>query len=193
MTQRKFLLRFSILTALIVICAFSRIILPIPNFSPLGAIGLFGAAYFTKKWQAFSIPIIATWLSDLLLNNLIYGEYFSEFVWFYPGFYWQYGSYMLITLVGVIIFRKINLQRIIGGAFASTIIFYLISNFGVWASGLMYPLTANGLITCYIAGIPYINGTLLGDLFYSGIMFGGFALLQNSIPSLKLNFIEQKY
>jgi hypothetical protein len=89
MITQKIIPRFSVLTALILLCAFSRIFPHMPNFSPLGAICLFGAAYFTKKWQAFFIPITATWLSDLFINNVIYAEYYPKFTWFYQGFYWQ--------------------------------------------------------------------------------------------------------
>ena len=185
MTTQKLHLRFTVLTVLIVACAFSRMIPHLPNFSPLGAIGLFGAAYFSKKWQAFLIPILATWLSDLFINNVIYGQYFPEFTWFYPGFYWQYGSYLLITLAGIFIFKKVNTKRVLAGTLASTLIFFVVSNFGVWVGGLMYPKNTTGLIACYLAGIPYIKGTLLGDLFYSGILFSSFALLQNRFPVLK--------
>lgn len=113
MTEHKINLRFSVLTALILLCAFSRIIPHMPNFSPLGAIGLFSAAYFSKKWQAFLIPIAATWLSDLFINNVIYAQYYPQFTWFYEGFYWQYGSYLLITLTGLGIFNKINISKVL--------------------------------------------------------------------------------
>ena len=79
MIEQKINLRFTVLTALILLCTFSRIIPHMPNFSPLGAVGLFGAAYFAKKWQAFLIPILATWLSDLFINNVIYGEFYFVF------------------------------------------------------------------------------------------------------------------
>lgn len=186
MTEQKINLRFSVLTALILICAFSRIIPHMPNFSPLGAIGLFGAAYFTKKWQAFLIPIAATWFSDLFINNIIYGQYYTEFTWFYEGFYWQYGSYLIITLVSVFILNKINTKRMVLGALTSTAIFFLISNFGCWIGSKTYPQNISGLITCYAAGIPFLKGTLLGDLFYSGILFGTFALAQYKFPVLRL-------
>jgi hypothetical protein len=186
MEQKKINLRFSVLVLMILLAAFSRIIPHIPNFSPLGAIGLFGAAYFVKKWQAFLIPIAATWLSDLFINNVIYAQYYPQFTWFYEGFYWQYGSYLLITLAGIFILKKINPQRVIAGALTSTAIFFLVSNFGVWAAGTMYPKTIEGLMACYVAGIPFLKGTLLGDLFYSGVLFGTFALAQKQFPVLQL-------
>jgi hypothetical protein len=186
MEQKKINLRFSVLVLMILLAAFSRIIPHMPNFSPLGAIGLFGAAHFVKKWQAFLIPIAATWLSDLFINNVIYAQYYPEFTWFYPGFYWQYGSYLFITLAGIFILQKTNPQRVIAGALASTAIFFLVSNFGVWAGGTMYPKTFEGLVTCYIAGIPFLKGTLFGDLFYSCVLFGTFALAQKQFPVLQL-------
>jgi hypothetical protein len=192
MTEQKINLRFSLLTALILLCAFSRIIPHIPNFSPLGAIGLFGAAHFSKKWQAFLIPIAATWLSDLFINNVIYAQYYPKFTWFYEGFYWQYGSYLIITLTGLGILNKINIPKVLTGTLASTAIFFLVSNFGCWIGSTAYPQNFGGLITCYAAGIPFLKGTLLGDLFYSGVLFGTFALAQYKFPVLRLANFEAR-
>jgi hypothetical protein len=192
MKTQKINLRFSVLTALILLCAFSRIIPHMPNFSPLGAIGLFGVAHFTKKWQAFLIPIAATWLSDLFINNVIYGQYYPSFTWFYQGFYWQYGSYLLITLAGIFILKKINPQTVIIGALTSTTIFFLVSNFGCWIGSNTYPQNIAGLITCYAAGIPFLKGTLLGDLFYSGVLFGAFALATYKFPVLRKVALETR-
>lgn len=185
--DNKIYLRFGVLASMILLAAFSRIIPHMPNFSPLGAIGLFGAAYFTKKWQAFLIPIAATWLSDLFINNVIYGQYYPRFTWFYEGFYWQYGSYLLITLAGLAIMKKVSPQRIIAGALCSSAIFFLISNFGCWPA---YPQTPEGLMACYAAGLPFLKGTLLGDLFYSVLLFGTFAFAQNRFPVLRVARVQ---
>lgn len=190
--KQKIDLRFSVLTILIVLCSFSRIIPHIPNFSPLGAMGLFGAAYFTKKWQAFLIPIAATWISDLFINNVIYSQYYPSFTWFYDGFYWQYGSYLLITLAGLVIFKKFNISKVLIGALSATMIFFLVSNFGCWIGSTTYPQNFGGLITCYVAGIPFIKGTMLGDLFYTGVLFGTFGIAQLKFPALKLANVEAR-
>ena len=90
--MKKIDIRFGVLVAIILVAAFSRMI-PHPfNFSPLGAIGLFGAAHFSKKWQALIIPVAAAFLSDIFINNVIYAAYYPSFTWFAEGFYWQYGS-----------------------------------------------------------------------------------------------------
>ena len=186
MNTNKINLRTGILVAIIFLAAFSRLIPHLPNFSPLGAIGLFGAAYFSKKWQALFLPIAATWLSDLFINNVVYAQYYPKFTWFYEGFYWQYGSYLLIALAGFLIFKKVKTSTVLMGALASTTIFYLVSNLGCWIGSTVYAQNFSGLITCYAAGIPFIKGTLLGDLFYSGVLFGSFALMQQKFPILKL-------
>lgn len=190
MDNNKITLRFTILVSLILLAAFSRIIPHMPNFSPLGAIGLFGAAYFQKKWQMFLIPIAATWLSDLFINNVIYAQYNPSFVWFYEGFYWQYGSYLLITIAGIFMLKKVNTPKVITAAFTSTAIFFIVSNFGVWLGSGFYAQNFGGLMNCYVAAIPFLKGTLLGDLVYSGILFGTFALAQRQFPALRL---EKKY
>lgn len=185
MDSKKVNLRFGVLVSFIVVAAFSRIIPHMANFSPLGVMGLFGAAHFQKKWQAFAIPILATWVSDLFINNVIYGQYYPRFVWFYGGFYWQYGSYLLITLVGILILKKVTATRIVVGAVAASAIFFLVSNFGCWIGNAVYPQTPGGLLSCYAAGLPFLKGTLLGDLFYTGVLFGGFAWAQKQWPVLK--------
>ncbi|MDW8273175.1 MAG: DUF6580 family putative transport protein [Chitinophagales bacterium] len=179
-------LRFGLLALLIFVAAFSRILPHMPNFSPLGAIGLFGAAYFTRRWQAFLVPILATWLSDLYINNVIYNEYYPNFTWFYEGFYWQYGSYVLITLCGIFIFKKVSPLRVLVGALAATVIFFIVSNFGCWLGSSMYPQNMQGLMMCYVAGLPFLKGTLLGNLFYSMVLFGLFWLAQIVLPQLRL-------
>lgn len=189
-SSNKIYLRAGVVFAMIFAVAFSRFLSPIHNFSPLGAVGLFGAAYFAKKWQAFLIPIAVIFLSDLFINNVVLHQYYPEFTWFYEGFYWQYGSYLLITLMGIFLFKKINTSRVLAGALLSTVLFFVISNFGSWATGVMYPKTLDGLVASYIAGIPFIKGTLMGTLFYSALMFGSFSLAQTQIPALQYSRIK---
>jgi len=185
MSTQKISIRFSILLLLILSAAFSRIIPHIANFSPLGAIGLFGAAHFKRKWQAILIPTAATWLSDLFINNVIYAQYYPEFTWFYPGFFWQYGTYLIIIVAGIFILRKVTVKTVLTGALVSSAIFFTITNFSCWP-GSSYPQNFGGLLECYAAGIPFLKGTLLGDLFYSAVLFGSFAWAQKQIPVLRL-------
>ncbi len=184
MKSNIFTSRFIFITVAILLAAFSRMVPHMQNFSPLGAIVLFGAAHLTKKWQVFLIPLLATWLSDLFINNVIYAPYNPQFVWFYEGFYWQYGSYLLIAVAAIFIFNKVNTQKIVIGALSSSAIFFFITNAGCWVGNPAYPQNIGGLISCYAAGIPFLKGTLLGDLFYSAILFGSYYFAQLKFPKL---------
>jgi hypothetical protein len=155
------------------------------NFSPLGAMALFGSAHFGRRWMALGVPIAATWLSDLLLNNGVYARFYTEFTWISPGFYWTYGSYALIAMAGWVLLRKVTVGRVLGSAVLASLIFFAVSNLGCWVGSTMYPQTIGGLMTCYAAGIPFLQGTLSGDIFYSGLLFGLYHVLQNRWASLK--------
>ena len=185
--MKKLNLQTGVLSIIILLAAFTRIMPHPPNFSPMAAIGLFGAAHFAKKWQAFFIPLIGIWVSDLVINNYVYSSSSSNFVWFYSGFYWQYISYILIIFAGLFIFnRGISLTKTVGGMISSSGIFFLVSNFGVWAGGTMYPKNFSGLITCYAAGVPFIHNTIISDVLFTTVLFGTYYLLQVEYSSLKI-------
>ena len=185
--MKKLNLQTGVLSIIILLAAFTRIMPHPPNFSPMAAIGLFGAAHFEKKWQAFFIPLIGIWISDLVINNYVYSISSSNFVWFYSGFYWQYISYILIIFAGLFIFnRGISLTKMFGGMISSSGIFFLVSNFGVWAGGTMYPKNFGGLITCYAAGVPFIHNTIISDVLFTTVLFGTYYLLQVEYSSLKI-------
>ena len=185
MKKLKIDFRFGTLALIILLAALSRLIPHPPNFAPIGAMALFGATYFAQRHLSFLIPIIGMWLSDLVLNNVIYGQYFDHFVWFYDGFYFTYGAFILIGLVGFLLLKNVKVQTVVIGSFSASILFFLISNFGVWFSGTMYPKDLNGLMARYTAAIPFFKNTLMGDLVYCGVLFGSFELAQTRIPALK--------
>ena len=181
-----------ILAAFVVFAALSRLLPHAYNFTPLGAIALFGAAYFTERKWALLVPLAAVFFSDLILNNVMYAAYHDGFTWLTGGFIYLYGSIALIFILGYYLLRKVTLPRVIGGAFAASLIFFIVSNFGVWLSGQMYPLTAEGLIACYTAGIPFFHNTLAGNLIYSGVLFGGFEWIKNRYPSLQYEYVKSE-
>jgi len=189
--MRKLNLQTGILSIIILLAAFTRIMPHPPNFSPMAAIGLFGAAHFAKKWQAFFIPLLGIWLSDLVINNFIYRSSDSSIVWFYNGFYWQYISYIIIIFTGLFIFNKgVSLSKTFLGIVGSSGIFFLVSNFGVWAGSGMYSKNIGGLLSCYIAGIPFMNNTIISDFLFTTVLFGSYYLLQSEYSSLKVKHLK---
>ncbi|AFM11065.1 DUF6580 family putative transport protein [Turneriella parva] len=171
--------RFSVLVTIVFAAAFSRVIPHLPNLSPLNAAALFAAAHFSGKAKAIVLPLGAVFLSDLFLNNVTYAASGQPFVWFYPGFYWQYSAYAVISLFGLAIFRRgVTVARTVIAALVAGLIFFSVSNFGVWAGGGLYPPTFAGLVACYAAALPFYQGTLMGDAVFVTLLFGGFHIAQ---------------
>ncbi len=149
---------------IVFIAAMLRILPHEPNVAPIGAMALFGSVYLSKK-QALVVPILAMVISDYFLgfHNLV-------------G--WVYGSFILTVAIGFLI-KKASFKNILFASTAASILFFLITNFGVWYSGLMYPKTLAGLIDCYYMGLPFLKNTLIGDYGFNLIFFGGYAVLKN--------------
>ena len=183
--MKKINLKFLTLSLILLIAVASRM-LPHPNnFAPMGAMALFGAAYFNRKYFGILLPVLATWISDLFINNIIYAKYYPTFTWFYEGFYWQYGTYILIGLFGIFLFKKVTLPRLLVGSLSSSLIFFFITNLSCWYNNPMYLQNIYGVMDCYVMGLPFFKGTLMGDLFYSSVLFTSYVFIQNKVPRLK--------
>jgi hypothetical protein len=171
-----------VLIGLIVAVALTRLIPHPPNFSPVEAMALFGGAYLAKRSWAVLVPLIALFISDLALGLMMGGEYFSYFV--SAGFVLVYVTIALLSVIGFGLRGKVTAWRVAGYGVAGSLLFFLVTNFGVWLGSPFYPQTASGLMAAYVAGIPFLQSGILGTLFYSLVLFGGFELLKERIPSL---------
>ena len=160
------------LTVLIVLAALSRI-LPHPyNFTPIEAMALFGGAYFANRWLSVAVPLLAMLLADFFLG-------------FHSGMPVIYSVIFLISVLGFALRGKVSVLRVASFGLIGATLFFVVTNFAVWAGSGMYPMTANGLLACYVAGIPFFHWQLAGVATYSVILFGGFALLRSNLPALK--------
>ncbi|OGK16643.1 hypothetical protein A2774_03255 [Candidatus Roizmanbacteria bacterium RIFCSPHIGHO2_01_FULL_39_12c] len=150
---------------LLVISAVAARILPHPpNFTPIAGIALFSGSYLAGI-SAFLLPLSIMFVSDLYLG-------------YHSTMLYVYGSFLLITLLGkYILAKKNNFSRLFIVVFISSLIFFLITNFGVWLSGGLYPRNLLGLEQSYIMAIPFFKNTLLGDLFYTFCLFYGFRFI----------------
>jgi hypothetical protein len=155
-------------------------LLPAPphNFSPIAAMGLFGAACFNRRWMALAVPFAALFLSDLFLNNVIYRQFYTGFT--LVTSWWIYAAFGLVMLTGRALLRqKTTPMRVISASLVSSAIFFLVTNYSVWATGTMYPNNPAGLLACFTAGLPFLSNTVLGDLFFSGALFGTYFWASN--------------
>lgn len=150
------------------------------NFTPVGAIALFAGTYFRNRWTAYAVPLLILFLSDILVN---YG-YFGEVTLFYEGIVWVYLAFALMVLAGSFI-KKVTVLNVFLAAIASVLIHWLITNFGVWLGGTLYPQTWAGMVDCYVQAIPFERNLLLGNLAYGAILYGGFEWAKRYFPSLQ--------
>jgi len=147
------------------------------NFSPLMAICLFGGATFASRSGAIAVPLGALLLSDLAIWPLM-GRDFA----FYPNQPVVYASFALGVAVGFAVRNRSALTRVAVGGATAELLFFLTTNFGVWwfARGTVgSPYTANfdGLLSCYVAGLPFLARSLMSTYMYSGLLFGAWALV----------------
>lgn len=166
----------------------TRLIPHYPNFTAIAAISIFAGFVAGNRTVALIIPFVTLFVSDLVLNNLIYTrlypEFYSKFVFIYQGALWNYAAFGLIVLMGYYMFRKqITLPRVLFSSASASLLFYLVSNFGSWASTPIYPVSGSGLMACYVAGLPFLGWQLAGDLFYTMVLYG--VLVYWYAPKLK--------
>jgi hypothetical protein len=150
------------------------------NVAPIAAMALFGGAYLNKKY-AVILPLIAMLISDLFLG-------------FHNTMPFVYGSFLLTGMIGIVLRKHNNFKWILGGTLLSSVLFFIITNFGVWLMnmGNMYPKNLVGLAQCYVMAIPFFRNTLLGDLFYVVMMFGGYEMFCRFYKKLEAkNLTEQ--
>lgn len=156
----------------ILAAAFLRLVPHPPNFGPIGALALFSGAMLGRRWLAFAAPLGALVLSDLVLG-------------FYPELLFVYASVLAIVLIGWVVAKRKTALTIAAAAVASSVLFFAVTNFGVWLVMDYYPKTLAGLTACYVAAIPFFQNTLASDLLFSALLFGGWALAERVLPVLR--------
>ena len=171
-TSRLFTPRFGALCAFVLLVALVRLMPHPPNVAPVAALALFGGAHFTRKAWAFVVPLVAMLLSDAVLG-------------FHGLMPVVYGAFAATVGIGLLLRRRRSPLRIAGASLASSVLFFTVTNLGVWALGSLYPKTIGGLVACYVAAIPFFHNTLLGDAFFTAVLFGGLALAEWRFPVLR--------
>ncbi len=166
------------LTGIIVLSVFSRLIPHPPNFTSLIAVALFSGVYLDNKTLAIAIPIITMFLSDLIIG-------FHDLITF------VYLSFAIIVVLGFAIRKKKTIINIIVANITAALLFYLLTNLGVWYLGNLYPKSLDGLYLSYLAALPFLTNSILSSLFYSMVIFGGFELAKRNISILEGIKIEQ--
>jgi Family of unknown function (DUF6580) len=171
MNKNFFNPKFLTLTLMILAAAFTRLIPHYPNFTAVGAMALFGGAYFTNKKMAFVVPLLALFISDL-------------FIGFYSGMWIIYLSFILIVFIGMSLRKEKKAGKIVLASLSSSVVFFLITNFALLPGATLYPHTFTGIIESYMAAIPFFGYNVIGDLFFVTILFGSYELARAKFPKL---------
>lgn len=185
MSLQKINLRNSLLILMIIAAGAARLInfnhlTGWTNFTPVGAMALFGGAYFSDKWKAFLVPLVTLFISDIALDYL----YFGKFMLFYEGALPVYIAFALMVLIGTYI-KKVNVTNVVLGSVSAVLVHWLITDIDPWLQGTMYSKSFYGYGESLIAAIPFERGMLFANLIYGAILFGGFELAKSKFTALR--------
>lgn len=168
---------------LAIICRLITNKLELWNFNAIGASALFAGIVIKNKRLTYLLPLLTLFLTDVFfqLFTPIQGFYGAQMIF-------VYGAFLLITFLGTLL-KKVNVLNVVLAAVGSGVLFFLISNFGVWILSDMYPHTGSGLVACYAAAVPFYRNdlfgsfalnTVLGNVFFTGVLFGAWGIVKQT-------------
>jgi hypothetical protein len=172
-SEKENLFYRTVLALVIIFVAAAVRIAPHPwNFAPVGAMALFSGAAVRDRRLAFFFPLCSLFAGDI-------------FVGFHKLMFVVYASFLVSVAIGLWLRDRRSPLRITIATLLGAIQFFLVTNFAVWQFLGGFPHTASGLVSCYVAGIPFFWNTLAGDAFYAALFFGGFALAERLFPAFR--------
>lgn len=158
--------------AVVVMACVLRLIPHPPNFSPIGAMALFGGAYLVFPALRVVLPVLVLFLSDVVLG-------------FHDQMVAVYASVILVSFLGIGLGENATAKRVMARSLLGSVLFFVITNFAVWLQSGFYPRTLSGLAECYWLALPFFQNSVAGDLVYTALFFGGWALARRWIPVLR--------
>ncbi|MEX2008177.1 MAG: DUF6580 family putative transport protein [Candidatus Spechtbacterales bacterium] len=162
---------FILVVGLLALGVMARFVPHAANFTPIGAIALFGGLYLPRRW-AVVLPLAALFASDLIIG--FYSFKMMAAV---------YASFALMAGIGLLVRRRKNFATVAAGTLAGSLAFFLITNAAVWAFGTMYPSTLGGLMASYTNALPFFRNSLAGDIFYVAVLVGGMEAVRAWVAS----------
>jgi len=150
------------------------------NFTPFGAIALFGGTYFTDKWKAYLVPLLTFIVSDIAINYL----YFERNIVDFSSTLWVLISFAIMVFIGSRI-KKPNVVNVSIASLLSVVVFWLLTDFPWLYGGGLYPHTLTGYGQSLIAAIPFQRNMLFGDALFGLVLFGGFELAKKNFSQLR--------
>jgi hypothetical protein len=179
--EKDTLLFRALLAMVMIVLAAALRLAPHPwNFTPVGAMALFGGAMFRDRRLAFVFPLLTLFAGDI-------------FVGLYKLMPIVYASFLANVAIGLWLQNRRTPGKISAAVLLGAIQFFVVTNFAFWVFGQFYPRTLAGLTACYAAGIPFFWNTLAGDAVYATVLFGGFALAEKLVPALREGTVQSAH
>lgn len=177
--------RIWFVAGLCVLAAVTRLLPHPPNFTPLAAVALFGAATIPNRWWAIAVPIGSLLISDAVLQVTYLAGWQASWG-FYQGQWIVYACILVTVAIGMTIRRSRSIPSVALATLASSLVFYVLTNFVYfYGDSSLYPRTTAGLLTCYQMALPFFRNSLAGDAMYTTLLFGALALAESRIPALR--------
>jgi hypothetical protein len=190
MSFKKFSPRSVVLLLIIMVVATLRLtslftdhLSSFSNFTPIGAMALFGGASFKGKFKPFVFPLFTLFISDMILSFTVYAEFRSGLL--YGGWYWTYAAFALMVVAGKLLVNNVTVKNVCLSVIVITIIHWLVSDIG----GCLREQSTEAMLSLYgqrlVTAIPYELNFLIGSLVYGGLMFGSFEWMQRRHPGIR--------
>ena len=155
--------------------AMTRLIIHAPNFTPVLALALFGGVYLKKK-QALVLPVILLAATDIILG-------------YHQTIFFTWGCIVLIAAMGIWVKNNKNTKTIFGSSLLAAVVYYIVTNLGVWLTTGMYPMNLSGLAECYYVAIPYFRNTLISTFAYTFLLFTAYDLIAARIKNTRFAYL----
>jgi len=161
----------------------------IANFSPLGAMAIFGGACFNRPWKALAFPLLTIFLSDIILHLTVFKSYGTGFL--YGGWYWVYGALAMMTFAARMIMKKLSVSTFIISTLVCVIIHWTITDLGVWWGSKTFSQDWSGYWDCPTVAIPFELKFLAGTLVYGTILFGIYVWMKQKYAKMAENHTSE--
>jgi hypothetical protein len=174
--------RSIVLAGIVLAAALGRLVPHPPNVTPIAAMALFGGACFADRKLAYALPLLALFLSDVVLACTRYS--LSSMLATQPV---VYACFFATAGLGQLIKDRYSVWQVGAAALAGSILFFVVTDFAVWVAGAghLYPRTASGLAACYVAALPFFRNSLIGDAIFTATLFSGLALVEKRVPWMR--------
>lgn len=158
---------------ILIVAVCCRVYQPVFNFAPITAIALFSGYLFNNRIKSLAFVIFISLVSDSIVTSK------QGIPLWHSTFLFVYGSYLLIALIGNYLHQNFSYKNLFISTLSSSLLFFIVTNFGVWLVDHLYTKDLQGFVACYVAAIPFYKISLLGDIMYAPLFFMGYQYLKS--------------